>query len=49
MDSILLIFMVLIVLVGSYIVLQKLKNKSVNEHTPKQETNNVLAISEYCG
>jgi len=45
MDPILFIFMVLIVLVGSYIVLQKSKNKSVNEHTPKQETNNVLAIS----
>lgn len=46
MYPILLTFIIfLIVLVGGYMVVQRSKNKSVNEHTPKQETNNVLAIS----
>lgn len=46
MYPILLTFIIfLIVLVGGYVVVQRSKNKSVNEHTPKQETNNVLAIS----
>lgn len=45
MELILFIFIIFIVLVTGYIVLQNSKKKSVDELTPKQDTNEELAFS----